>query len=125
MADDALMESAAKAVERLLGPLSEKLRHIERELEPVRSMDAELKRIGQLLADRDTRIEKLEAADESRKKEIRDLQKDADQNKWVSRVAVALLLAGAVAWFQKSNTLPPIYVNVSPASVPSPMPPNP
>ena len=125
MADDALMESAAKAVERLLGPLNEKLRHIERELEPVRSMDAELKRIGQLLADRDTRIEKLEAADESRKKEIRDLQKDADQNKWVSRVAVALLLAGAVAWFQKSNTLPPIYVNVSPASVPSPMPPNP
>lgn len=109
MADDALMDTAAKAVERMLGPLNEKLRHIEKELEPVRSMDSELKRIGQLLADRDTRIARLE--EESAK-----LRSEVDQNKWVSRVAIALLLAGAVAWFQKSSTPPPIYVNVAPVS---------
>ena len=119
MADDALMESAAKAVERLIGPLNEKLRHIEKELEPVRSMDAELRRIGQLLADRDIRIANLEGSDKEIKEEVRKLRSEVDQSKWIARVAVALLLAGALTWFQKSGAAPPIYVNVAPASAPA------
>jgi hypothetical protein len=115
MADDALMDTATKAVERMLGPLNEKLRHIEKELEPVRGIEAELKRIGQHLADRDTRLTKVE-------EECVKLRSEVDQTKWVSRVALGLLLAGAVAWFQKSSAPPPIYVNVAAPVSGSPAP---
>lgn len=116
MADDSLVESAQRAVERLLAPLEPRLKHIEEELKPVRAMANELSRIGQELRDRDQRHDEVKAALAEAQKDIRSLRTEMDQSKWISRVAVALLLAGAVAWFQKSASQPPIYVNVAPAS---------
>lgn len=116
MADEALLDAAQRAVERLWAPLEQRLKHIEDELKPVRMMANELSRIGQELRDRDARHDEVKTALVAAQKDIRELRTEVDQNKWISRVAVALLIAGAIAWFQRGTAQPPIYVNVAPIS---------